>query len=154
MDEISLGPLSIRWNGLLIALGVAMADVTVVLVATSPLIAVIIFCRKTFRAEDHETPELKGGLFILFCSAIVVLIIAFPLTNICIGAAAGGWQYRWMERFKGASQESFVDVFGQPTRDHESYLYYGNIPRFSYPHPDGNLFVLVENGRIKGFIWD
>ncbi len=120
-------------NGyLLLALGVALADVTVILMAISLPIAVIIFCRRKIRAQDHETPELKGGLFILICLAIAGLIVTFPLTNFCIGAAAGGWQYRWMERFRGASQESFVAVFGQPARDHGLFLSYDKTPWFSY----------------------
>jgi hypothetical protein len=107
-----------------------------------------------YRVRDHEKFEMTGRSFIAICLAIVGFIVVLPLTNFWIGAPAVGWKYRWMERFKGESTKTFIAVFGHPIRTDENYLYYGKILWYNYLMPEDHLFVIVENDRIKGFIWD
>jgi hypothetical protein len=119
----------------------------------SIMIVAQVLCKKRHNARNRERLELTGSLFITICLTLTGLTIAFPLTNIWIGVPAAGWKYQWMERFKGASKESFVATFGQPAADDDQFLRYGQTPWFSYPLPDDHLDIAVENGRIKAFIW-
>jgi hypothetical protein len=138
---------------LLFVLGFEIPAVIVILLIISMMIAILVLCNKIYRERDHEQLDQTGRSFLVICFAIIVLMIAFPLTNLCIALSAGGWKYRWMERYKGASKETFVAVFGQPARDHEQYLSYGNVPWYQYPLSDDQLDVSVENNKINGFIW-
>ncbi len=118
----------------------------------SPTAIYAFYRTATLQLRNQESEELSVRLFLSICLVAAGFIIAFPPTNMWVSLVASSMKLEAMDRFIGASTETFVAVFGQPDSQSETGLGYSHVPCYSYDLPDDDIAVIIEDGKIKACI--
>jgi O-antigen/teichoic acid export membrane protein len=140
-------------SGILLLPLIFSFDFTIFSMAICSPAAIYAFYKlATQQLQNQKSEELTARLFLSICLVAAGFIVAFPPTNMWVSLVAGSMRLEAMERFIGASTETFVAVFGQPDSQSETQLGYSHVPCYSYDLPDDDIAIIIEDNKMKACI--